>query len=178
MFFYSQFIRLPNEWCINAYEIIRNVYKWYIFRIQVSEILLNKGIFLVNDMQTLPTPSPLPPHKCMRDSKCAEIFAILSYGRLKLLKYFENAGKKNVPKDVQCHETNLCMSWTVVRLVYFQIWSILYSNFLVNWRFRRFQENEIWTICPKHTKIRFRTKNVCGKVYYFLLEQNGQIWPF
>ena len=54
---------------------------------------------------------------------------------------FELWPKKNfVPKDAQCYETDLCMLWTVMRFLVLEIWSILYSNFVVNWGLGRIQK--------------------------------------
>ena len=39
----------------------------------------------------------------------------------------------DIPDDAQSSETDLCMLWTVVQFLVFEIWPILYSNFVVNW---------------------------------------------
>ena len=51
--------------------------------------------------------------------------------------HFSKKAKKNVVlEDAQCSETDFWMLWTVVSFLIFEIWSILYSSFVVNWGFQ------------------------------------------
>ena len=52
------------------------------------------------------------------------------YGRSKFL---ESSEFFFVPKDVQCSETDFSQNSTTLRLSVFEIWSMLFSTFVVHW---------------------------------------------
>ena len=47
-----------------------------------------------------------------------------------------------VSEDAQCSETDLELLLKVLRLLVIEIWSILYSKFLVNWGLGRIQKKK------------------------------------
>ena len=51
-----------------------------------------------------------------------------------------------VPEDEQCSETDLALILTLLQLLVFEIWSILYSRFLVNCDLRDFCKHDSETL--------------------------------
>ena len=58
------------------------------------------------------------------------------------LDHLTEITKKIVPEDAQCSEADLCMLWTVLRFLVCEIWSILYSNFVMNWELKTNSEKK------------------------------------
>ena len=95
------------------------------------------GLSLVNDMLT---PAQLPPQKqpywhkrcamCLKLRKNNFLIFVILIFREKCVKwpnYFL------VPEDAQCSETVTSLILTVLQFLIFEMWSIFYSKFLVNW---------------------------------------------
>ena len=77
----------------------------------------------------------------MKDAQCAEtnektLIRFLAFEWwskfLEYLSPFDQNDKKKIPEDAQCSETDLALILTILRFLVFKIWSIVYSNFVVN----------------------------------------------
>ena len=53
-----------------------------------------------------------------------------------------------MPKDAQCSEMDFSVYLTILRILVFETWSILYSTFVVNWGIRWIQNKCYVTVAP------------------------------
>ena len=108
-------------------------------------MLKTEHVYTISQLTIFPLPPPLKSgYIGIRDVQCTETYDFFFLQILCfffwdmvdfLLKISRKFNKKSlcVPNDVQCSETYAKLVFHFLQLLFFEIWSILYSKFLVNW---------------------------------------------